>query len=95
MTFWPFWGGTLASPVWKTKLPLPQWVAEHVDLILPNSTNDFSRFGVSVDVYQRKDLRVTVTGSCGFFGGFDGGFLLGGFERGFTFVASGAGDAFR
>jgi len=56
---------------WKTTLPLPRWAAEHIDLILPNSANDFSRFGVSVDVYRRKDLRVTVTGSCGFFGGFE------------------------
>jgi hypothetical protein len=56
---------------WKTTLPLPRWAAEHVDLILPNSANDFSRFGVSVDMYRRNDLRVTVTGSCGIFGGFE------------------------
>ena len=56
---------------WKTSLPLPRWAAEHIDLILPNSANDFSRFGMSVDLYQSKALRVTVTGSCGFFGGFE------------------------
>jgi hypothetical protein len=56
---------------WKTSLPLPRWAAEHIDLILPNSANDFSRFGLSIDVYRRNDLRVTVTGSCGFFGGFE------------------------
>ncbi|CAN5126623.1 hypothetical protein BH11PSE4_BH11PSE4_23880 [soil metagenome] len=55
----------------KTIAPLPRWAVEHIDLILPNSTNDFSRIGVSVDMYQRKDLRVTATGSCGIFGGFE------------------------
>jgi hypothetical protein len=62
---------------WKTSLPLPRWVAEHVDLILPNSANDFSRFGVSMDFYRRNDLRVTLTGSCGFFGGFECSATLG------------------
>ncbi len=56
---------------WKTTLNLPRWASEHIDLILPNSANDFSRFGMSVDLYQSKALRVTVTGSCGFFGGFE------------------------
>jgi len=56
---------------WKTSLKLPNWAAEHIDLILPNSANDFSRLGMSVDLYQSKALRVTVTGSCGFFGGFE------------------------
>ena len=27
--------------VWKTILPLPSWLAERMDLIAPNSTNDF------------------------------------------------------
>lgn len=56
---------------WKTSLNLPRWASEHIDLILPNSANDFSRFGVTVDLYRRNDLRVTVTGSCGLFGGFE------------------------
>nr|WP_233285847.1 hypothetical protein [Bradyrhizobium brasilense] len=56
---------------WKSNPHLPRWAIDHIDLILPNSANDFSRFGVSVDLYQRKDLRVTVTGSCGIFGGFE------------------------
>jgi len=56
---------------WKSNKHIPQWAAEHIDLILPNSANDFSRVGISVDMYQRKDLRVTVTGSCGIFGGFE------------------------
>ncbi|WGR92620.1 hypothetical protein MTX20_32440 [Bradyrhizobium sp. ISRA435] len=38
---------------------------------MPNSANDFSRLGISVDMYQRKDLHVTVTASCGIFGGFE------------------------
>jgi hypothetical protein len=56
---------------WKTSLPLPRWAAEHIDLILPNSANDFSRVGISADMYRTKDLRVTATGSCGIFGGFE------------------------
>jgi hypothetical protein len=57
--------------VWKTLLPLPSWLAERMDIIAPNSTNDFSRFGLSIDLVQRKNLRVTATGTCGFHGGFD------------------------
>jgi len=57
--------------VWKTILPLPSWLAERMDLIAPNSTNDFSRFGVSFDLIQRKNFKVTATGTCGFHGGFD------------------------
>src|SRR5438132_517717 len=56
---------------WKSNPHVPRWAAEHIDLILPNSVNDFSRVGISVDMYQRKDLRVTITGSCGIFGGFE------------------------
>lgn len=56
---------------WKSNPHVPRWAAEHIDLILPNSANDFSRVGISVDMYQRKDLRVTITGSCGIFGGFE------------------------
>jgi len=57
---------------WKTSLGLPRWAAEHIDLMLPNSANDFSRLGITIDMYRRRDLRVTVTGSCGLFGGFEG-----------------------
>jgi hypothetical protein len=56
---------------WKSNPHLPRWAIDHIDLILPNSANDFSRFGVSVDIFQRKNFRVTVTGSCGIFGGFE------------------------
>ncbi len=57
--------------VWKTALNLPHWAADHIDLVLPNSANDFSRLGVSVDMYRRTDLRVTATATCGIFGGFE------------------------
>jgi hypothetical protein len=58
--------------VWKTMLPISPWMAEHIDLILPNSANDFLlRFGMSVDLLQRKNLRVTVTGTCGACGTWD------------------------
>lgn len=57
--------------LWKTKLPLPSWLAERVDVIMPNSTNDFSRFGISADLLKGKSYRVTATGTCGFHGGFD------------------------
>ncbi len=56
---------------WKSNPHLPRWAIDHIDLILPNSANDFSRFGVSLDIFQRKNFRVTVTGSCGIFGGFE------------------------
>lgn len=35
---------------WKSNKHIPQWAAEHIDLILPNSANDFSRVGISVDM---------------------------------------------
>jgi hypothetical protein len=57
--------------IWKTELNLPRWAAEHIDLILPSSANDFSRLGVTIDMYRRKDLRVTATGTCGIFGTFE------------------------
>jgi hypothetical protein len=57
--------------VWKTALNLPRWAAEHIDLVFPNSANDFSRMGVSIDMYRRQDLRVTATATCGVFGGFE------------------------
>jgi hypothetical protein len=50
--------------VWKTMLGLPDWMAERIDNITPNSANDFSRFGVSGDLRKRKTYRVTVTGTC-------------------------------
>jgi hypothetical protein len=57
--------------VWKTLLPLPSWLAERMDVIMPNSSNDFSRFGVSATLVKGKSYRVTATGTCGFHGGFD------------------------
>jgi hypothetical protein len=63
--------------VWKTILPLPSWLAERMDLIAPNSTNDFSRFGVSFDLIKRKNFKVTATGTCGFHGGFECAATLG------------------
>jgi len=50
--------------IWKTLLGLPDWMAERIDIMMPNSANDFSRVGVSVDVRKQKTYRVTVTGSC-------------------------------
>ena len=38
---------------------------------MPNSTNDFSRFGLSIDLVSRKNFKVTATGTCGFHCGFD------------------------
>jgi hypothetical protein len=57
--------------VWKTMLGLPDWMAERIDIITPNSANDFSRFGVSADVRKQKTYRVTVTGTCAIRGDFD------------------------
>jgi hypothetical protein len=38
--------------LWKTLLHLPDWMAERIDIITPNSANDFSRAGVSVDSHR-------------------------------------------
>jgi len=57
--------------LWKTLLRLPDWMAERIDIVMPNSANDFSRGGVSVDVRRWKTYRVTVTGTCSIRGGFD------------------------
>jgi len=57
--------------VWKTLLGLPDWMAERMDVIMPNSANDFSRAGVSVDLRKGKTYRVTLTGTCSIRGDFD------------------------
>ncbi len=46
-------------------------MAERIDIIMPNSANDFSRAGVSVDVRKRKTYRVTLTGTRAIRGDFD------------------------
>jgi hypothetical protein len=62
---------TLNELVWKTSLGLPDWMAERIDIIAPNTTNEFSRAGVSADIVKRKTYRVTATGTCSIRGGFD------------------------
>ncbi|WP_246667174.1 hypothetical protein [Bradyrhizobium sp. UNPA324] len=74
LTVGPNFAHHAGNELWWKSNPhphLPDWAIEHIDLILPNSANDFSRLGLSVDMYRRKDLRVRVTGSCGIFGGFE------------------------
>ena len=58
---------------WKTMLrgKIPDWVVEQVNPILPSSPNNFSRIGLSVDVIKRENVKLSVTGSCGFVGQFD------------------------
>jgi hypothetical protein len=57
--------------LWKTLLDLPAWMAEGVEIITPNSENDFSRIGVSVDLLKQKSYGVTLTGTCAIRGDFD------------------------
>ena len=47
------------------KAILPQVILDHVNLVLPNSYNDYNRIGVSVDAYKTKNLRVTASFTCG------------------------------
>lgn len=59
--------------LFKSKLDnkLPDWLIDRLSIELPNSTNDYSRVGVSVDLAQQKSYRVRVTGSCSVFGPVD------------------------
>ena len=59
--------------LFKSKLDhkLPDWLIDRLSIELPNSTNDYSRVGVSLDLAQQKSYRVRVTGSCSVLGGVD------------------------
>lgn len=52
--------------LFKSKLDhkLPDWLIDRLSIVLPNSTNDYSRFGLSFDLMQQTNYRVRVTGSC-------------------------------
>jgi hypothetical protein len=59
--------------LFKSKLDhkLPDWLIDRLSIELPNSTNDYSRVGLSFDLAQQKSYRVRVTGSCSVLGGVD------------------------
>jgi hypothetical protein len=69
----------------KSKLEhkLPEWLIDRLSLDLPNSTNAYSRVGVSFDFVQRKNYRVRWTSSCS---------VLGNLECSTTFSISGTHD---
>lgn len=59
--------------LWKTDLQgkVPQWVLDRTSFDIPSTPNDFSRVGVSFDLIQKKNVKLTVRGSCGIHGGFN------------------------
>jgi len=59
--------------LFKSKLDhkLPDWLIDRLSIELPNSTNDYSRVGLSFDLAQQKNYRVRVTGSCSVLGSVD------------------------
>jgi hypothetical protein len=59
--------------VWKTMLrgKIPDWMVDRFNPILPSSFNDYSRAGLSIDLVKGETYKVSVTGSCGIFGGFE------------------------
>jgi len=64
---------TVNELFYKTNLDgvLPDWLVDRLSIMLPNSTNGYSRAGLSFDFSQRKSFRLRVTGSCSVLGGFD------------------------
>ncbi len=64
----------LVNELWfKTKLDnkLPDYLIDRFSLELPNSTNAYSRVGISYDPIQAKNYRVRATGSCAVLGQVD------------------------
>jgi hypothetical protein len=59
--------------LYKTKLNgvLPDRLVDRLSIEIPNSTNAYSRVGLSFDLAQKKNYRVRVTGSCSVLGEFD------------------------
>jgi hypothetical protein len=64
----------LVNELWiKSKLEkkLPTWLIDRFSIDLPNSTNDYSRIGVSFDLAKQKNYRVRWTSSCSVLGNAD------------------------
>ena len=59
--------------LWKSKGTnlFPDWLVDRVSIILPSSSNEYSRIGVTGDLLRQKNYRVTVTGSCSIRGDFE------------------------
>jgi hypothetical protein len=61
----------LVNELWfRTKLDhkLPDWLIDRFSIVLPNSSNEYSRVGASFDLVQQKSYKVRVTGSCSILG---------------------------
>jgi hypothetical protein len=59
--------------LWKsygTKV-FPDAIVDRISLVLPTSSNDFSRVGITADLSRQKNYRVTLTGTCAITGGFE------------------------
>ena len=46
----------------------PEAIVNRINLVLPNTANEFNRVGVSADFYKTKKYRVTVSATCSVFG---------------------------
>jgi hypothetical protein len=59
--------------LWKTDLQgkLPPWLLDRLSFDIPSTPLDSSRVGVSFDLIQRKNVKLTARGSCGIHGGFN------------------------
>jgi hypothetical protein len=55
----------------KAKAALPALLVDRVGIMLPSTSNDFSRVGLSADVRREKTYRLSVTASCSIRGDFE------------------------
>lgn len=58
---------------WKTMLQgkLPLWALNRISFDIPSTPNDFSRAGVSIDLIQSKQYKLTLRGTCSVMGDLD------------------------
>ena len=68
-----FLAHALVELFWKTMLQgkLPLWMLNRVSFDIPSTPNDFARAGVSLDLIQSKQYKLTLRGTCSILGGFD------------------------
>lgn len=59
--------------LWKTDLQgkVPQWVLDRFSFDIPSTPMEFQRLGISFDLVQTKNYKLTARGSCGVHGGFN------------------------
>ena len=59
--------------LWKTKLrrKIPDWAVDRINLIVPSAPNRFSKVGISYDMAKSEKAKISITGACGWKGGFN------------------------